>query len=214
MTISVLLADDHAVVRDGLRALLELEADIKVAGVASSGLEAVESARRLHPDVIVMDIGMPGITGIDATRRICARHPAVAVLILSMHDGRREVYLALKAGARGYLLKESAGTEVVTAVRTVHNGRRYFSEKVADMAIDDFVAAGRGEGPLEQLSAREREILQLVVDGHSNPETARLLSISVKTVETYRSRLMHKLGIDNVPTLVKFAIEHGLTQLK
>ena len=214
MSIGVLLADDHAVVRDGLRALLEAQADIKVLGVAADGLAAVNTDRELKPDVIVMDINMPGLNGIDATRRICERRPDARIVMLSMHGSAEHVYRALQAGALGYLLKESAGNEVVTAVRAVHGGRRYLSEKIAATAIDDFISQRRSESPLESLSAREREILGAVVDGHSNAETARLLSISVKTVETYRGRLMQKLGLDSVPALVKFAIEHGLTQVK
>jgi len=213
MSIGILLADDHALVRDGLKALLEAEADLSVLGVAADGVTAVAKARRLKPDVVTMDISMPVLDGIEATRRILQALPATRVIVLSMHGGTEHVYRALQAGARGYL-KESAGAEVVVAVRAVHAGRRYLSQKIADLAIDDFVAARQTESPLESLSAREREILKLIVDGHRNPEIAHLLSISVKTVETYRSRLMHKLGIDNLASLVKFAIEHGLTQLK
>ena len=214
MTIRVLLADDHAVVRDGLRALLVEQADIQVAGTVSDGLEAVRAAQRLHPDVIVMDINMPGINGIDATRRICDRNAAARILMLSVYGSSEHIHRALQAGASGYLLKESSGVEVVAAVRAVHGGRRYLSEKIAETAIDDFITARHTESPLESLSAREREVLQSIVDGRSNPETARLLSISIKTVETYRSRLMQKLGLGDLPALVKFAIEHGLTQLK
>ncbi len=214
MTISVLLADDHAVVRDGLKALLETQADIHVAGVAADGLAAVNAARELNPDVTVMDINMPELNGIDATRRICERNPDAKILILSMHGSSEHVYRALQAGAKGYLLKESAGAEVVAAVRAVYAGRRYLCSKIAETAIDDFIAARHTKSPLESLSEREREILQAVVDGRGNADTAHLLSISVKTVETYRSRLMLKLGIKDVPSLVKFAIEHGLTALK
>jgi DNA-binding NarL/FixJ family response regulator len=214
MSIGVLLADDHAVVRDGLKALLEAEADLSVLGAAADGDAAVKEARRLKPDVVIMDISMPGLDGVEATRHILQALPATRILMLSMHGSSDHVLRALQAGARGYLLKESAGAEVVAAVRAVHAGRRYLSEKIADTAIDDFIATHHTASPLESLSAREREILQLIANGHSNPETARLLSLSVKTVETYRSRLMQKLGIDNLPALVKFAIEHGLTQLE
>lgn len=214
MSIGILLADDHTVVRDGLKALLEAEAGLSVLGVAADGNTAVIQARRLKPDVVTMDISMPVLNGIEAARQILQALPATRIIMLSMHGSAEHVYRALQAGACGYLLKESAGVEVVTAVRAVHAGRRYLSEKIAETAIDDFIAARHTESPLESLSAREREILHLVVDGHSNPETARLLSISIKTVETYRSRLMQKLGIDNLPALVKFAIEHGLTQIE
>lgn len=214
MTISVLLADDHAVVVDGLRAVLQAEADIRITGTASDGLEAVHAARHLRPDVTLMDISMPGLSGIDATRRILEATPDARILILSMHGSPEHVHRALQAGAGGYLLKESAGAEVVAAVRAVHAGRRYLSRTIAETAIDDYICARRTENPLDSLSAREREILKLIVDGHSNAEAARLLAVSVKTVETYRSRLMKKLAIDNLPGLVKFAIEHGLTQLQ
>jgi len=215
MTIKVLLADDHAIIRDGLRALLEAEGDIAVVDVCGDGLGAVHAAARHMPDVIVMDIGMPGISGIDAARRICERNPAARVLMLSMHGSSEHIHRALRAGARGYLLKESAGSEVVAAVRAIHAGRRYLSEKITQTAIDTFVLVdGPAQSPLESLSDREREVLQSVADGHSNAETARLLSLSVKSVETYRGRLMQKLGIENLAGLVKFAIEHGLTNLK
>ena len=213
MTIQVLLADDHAMVLDGLRMLLEAHADIRVAGTASDGLEAVHAAQRLQPDVLVMDINMPGLNGIDATRRICERDPDARVLMLSMHGGPEHVQRALQAGARGYLLKDSAGAELVSALRALHAGRRYLSAQIAQTVIDELVV-GHTTDPLAGLSAREREVLQSVVDGRSNAETARLLSVSVKSVETYRGRLMKKLGIRNLPDLVKFAIEHGLTQLR
>jgi len=212
--IRVLLADDHALVRDGLQALLTAGGEIEVVGVAADGVGAVRSAQQLRPDVIVMDVGMPGLGGIDATRRICERDPAAKVLMLSMHGNSEHIHQAFRAGARGYLLKESAGAEVVVAVLAVHAGRRYLSQKITEIAVDHFVLDGSGKGPLDKLSDREREVLKSVVDGHSNAETARLLCLSVKSVEAYRSRLMQKLGIDNLASLVKFAIEHGLTTLE
>ena len=212
--INVLLADDHAVVRDGLRALLESQGDIKVVGVAADGPEAVACAQKLDSDVIVMDINMPGLNGIDACRRICERKPESRVLMLSMHGTSEHIYQALRAGARGYLLKESAGAEVVRAVRTLAAGRRYLGEKIADVAIEDYLAQRPKDSPIDRLSDREREVLQLVVDGKTNVEAAATLGLSVKTVETYRSRLMTKLGVDDLAGLVRFAIEHGLTQLR
>jgi DNA-binding NarL/FixJ family response regulator len=161
-----------------------------------------------------MDINMPGLNGIDACRRICERRPESRVLILSMHGTSEHVYRALQAGARGYLLKESVGAEVERAVRALAAGRRYFGEKIADLAIDDWLGQRqKAASPLDSLSDREREILQLVVDGKTNAEAAALLGLSVKTVETYRSRMMTKLGVDDLPGLVRFAIEHGLTQI-
>lgn len=213
MTIKVLLADDHAILRDGLRALLEAEGDIAVAGVCADGLAAVHAACQFAPDVIVMDIGMPGISGIDAARRIRERNADARILMLSMHGSSEHIHRALQAGARGYLLKESAGGEVVAAVRALHAGRRYLSEKITQTAIDTFILDdGHAASPLDSLSDREREVLTLIADGRSNAEAARLLSLSVKTVETYRSRLMQKLNLDSVAALVKFALEHGLTQ--
>jgi DNA-binding NarL/FixJ family response regulator len=214
MSITVFLADDHAVVRDGLRALLDAEGDIAVVGAAANGRDAVRRATELRPDVVVLDIVMPDLGGIEATRQIHEASPSTQVVILSMHASGEYAVRALQAGARGYLLKESAGEEVIDAVRAVHAGRRYLSAGIADRLIDGYLdlhgEPGAG-GALAALSPREMEVLQLVVEGKTSPEIARILSLSPKTVETYRGRLMHKLGIGDVPSLVKFAIKHGLT---
>ena len=215
--IAVLLADDHAVVRDGLRAILEAQPGIQVTGDAANGREAVRRVARLCPDVVVMDIAMPELNGIEAAREITQVCPSTRVVILSMHSTTEHVFRALEAGACGYLLKESAGAEVVNAVRAVHGGQRYLSQKISDRLIDDYVTqrkAGEPESPLARLSPREREVLQLVVEGKSNAEIADSLTLSVKTVETYRSRLRQKLSISDLPGLVKFAIQHGLTPLE
>lgn len=214
MKIRVLLADDHAVVRDGLRVLLDLQKDICVIGDAADGRQAVSEVKRLHPDVLVMDVAMPQFNGIEATQRICEAHPGIKVLILSMHATAEYIYRALTAGARGYLLKESAAVEVVDAIRALYAGQRYFSHKITDMLVDDYVREHRPVSPLESLSLREREVLQLIVEGKTSAEVATQLSLSVKTVETYRSRLMHKLRIGHLPALVKFAIQHGITPLE
>lgn len=217
MSITVFLADDHAVVRDGLRALLEAQPDISVIGDAANGREAVRLVAQLCPDVVVMDIAMPDLNGIEAARQISEVCPSTQVIILSMHSTTEHIFRALQAGARGYLLKESAGIEVVNAVRAVHAGHRYLSQKISDWLIDDYVRqrqAAEAKGPLARLSPREREVLQLVVEGKSSTEIAGLLSLSLKTVETYRSRLMRKLGISDLPALVRFAIQHGLTPLE
>ncbi len=216
MSIHVFLADDHAVIRDGLKILLEAEGDIKVVGTAADGREAVRAARELSPDVIIMDIAMPGLNGIEATAQVSEYNPSARVVILSMHHSTEHVFQALKAGAQGYLLKESAGQEVVWAVRAVRDGRRYLSQRIEETVIDDYIGQRRavpGKGPLESLSSREREILQMVAEGKASAEIAGTLYISRKTVETYRSRLMQKLGITDLPGLVKFAIQHGLTTL-
>ena len=210
MSIRILLADDHAVVRDGLRALLDAEPGMEVVGSVADGREAVLAARSLQPDVVVMDINMPGLNGIEATRGVRELEPPPQVLILSMHGSSEHIYRALQAGARGYLLKEAAGSEVVGAVRAVAAGRRYLSETIADTALDAYLAEGRTRSPLDSLSVRERQLLQLLAEGRSNTDAARLLSLSVKTVETYRSRLLLKLGLHDVSALVRFAIEHGL----
>ena len=212
--ISVLLADDHAVVRDGLRALLEAQTDIEVVGDAANGREVLRLAQQLHPDVVVMDIAMPELNGVEATQQMHDAYPSTQVLILSMHSTTEHIFRALQAGARGYLLKDSAGAEVVDAVRVVHAGRRYLSQKIAATVIDDYIAERHRASPLESLSSRERQILQLVAEGKSSTEIAAILFLSPKTVDTYRSRLMHKLDIGDLPSLVKFAIQHGVIQLE
>jgi len=217
MTITVFLADDHGVVRDGLRLLLEAQGEIEVVGDAGDGREAVRQVAQLCPDVVVMDIAMPGMNGIEATRRIRKACPSVQVVVLSMHHTIEHIFRALQAGARGYLLKESAGVEVANAVRTVHSGDRYLSQKISDKVIDDYARrreASEAGTPLVLLSPREREILQLVVEGRSSTEIAGLLALSPKTVDTYRSRLMRKLGIGDLPSLIKFAILNGMTSLE
>jgi DNA-binding NarL/FixJ family response regulator len=212
MTIAVLVADDHAVLRDGLRVLLEAQPDLHVVGDAADGRSAVHLVEELRPDVAIVDIAMPGLNGIEATRQICQSCPDVKTIILSMHSTTEHVSRALQAGARGYLLKESAGMEVVSAVRAV-----YLSQKISDQVIDDYARqpeAGTPQGPLALLTEREREVLQLVVEGNTSAQIAEMLSLSPKTVDTYRSRLMRKLDIDDLPGLVKFAIQHGLTPLE
>ena len=210
---TVVLADDHAVVRDGLRVLLEAHSDIQVIGDAANGRQAVRLALQLHPDIVVMDIAMPELNGIEATQQIHDASPSIQVLILSMHSTSEHIFRTLQAGARGYLLKDSAGAEVVDAVRAVHAGRRYLSQKIASTVLDDYISERHRASPLDSLSPRERQILQLVAEGKSSAEAAALLFLSPKTVDTYRSRMMQKLGIGDLPALVKFAIQHGITQL-
>ena len=214
MTIRVVLADDHSVVRDGLRFLLEAEGDIVVVGAAATGREVLRVARDVMPDVIVMDLAMPMLNGTEATLQIRQALPATRVLILSMHSTTEHIYRAFQAGAQGYVLKESAGPEVVAAVRAVHAGRRYLSQKIAGTVLDDYVRERHSSGPLDSLSARERQILQLVAEGKTTAEAASVLFLSPKTVETYRSRVMHKLGVRDFAGLVRFAVQHGLTPLE
>jgi DNA-binding NarL/FixJ family response regulator len=216
MSIEVFLADDHAVIRDGLRYLLEAQPDIKVVGDAANGRQTLQLVGSLCPDVAILDIAMPEMNGIEATRRIRTDCPSTQVIILSIYSTEEHVSRALQAGARGYVLKESAGIEVVNAIRAVHSGHHYLSQKLSDQLIDDYlhqVKTSGEKGPLDRLSPREKEVLQLVVEGKSSAEIATDLSLSVKTVETYRSRIFQKLEIDDLPSLVKFAIQHGLTPL-
>jgi len=217
MTITVFLADDHTVVREGLRAYLDAQPDIRAIGEAGNGREAVEQICDLKPDVGVLDIGMPQVNGIEATEQICRRCPSVGVVILSMHSTNEYVFRALKAGASGFVIKESAGRELIDAVRTVHAGHRYLSHKLSDQLIDDYVErreATQEETPLDELSKREQQILKHVVEGKTTADMAERLSLSTTTINTYRSRLMRKLDIDDLPSLVKFAIRHGLTDVK
>lgn len=217
MPIKVFLADDHAVVRDGLRLILEAQEDITVVGEAADGHQAIDRVLKAKPDVVIMDIAMPGLNGIEATLQILKSCPSVKVLILSMHSSPEYISRALKAGAFGFLLKESAGKEVVRAVKTIYLGHRYLCQKISEAVINDYIdlqEAAPARSPLTRLSSREREILQLVAEGKTTKEIAGMLYLSTKTIETYRSRLMVKLGINDVPGLVKFAIQHGITSLE
>jgi DNA-binding NarL/FixJ family response regulator len=217
MPIKVFLADDHAVVRDGLRLILEAQEDITVIGEAADGRKAVDEVLKLKPAVVIMDIAMPNLNGIEATQRIFKTLPGVKVIILSMHSSSVYVSRALTAGAVGYLLKESAGKEVVKAVKTVYLGHRYLCQKISESLIDDYIDLKEGapsRSPMTRLSPREKEILQLVAEGKTTKEIAGVLYLSTKTIETYRSRLMVKLGINDVPGLVKFAIQHGITSVE
>ena len=210
MHITVFIADDHALIRDGLRSLLAAHSNIVVVGAAASGREAVREVHRLLPRVVLMDISMPELNGIEATRQLTERCPSVKVIILSVHATVEHYYQAARAGAWGYLLKESAAEEVAAAIRSVHVGKRFVSTRIAQSFQTKLNAAS----PIESLSRREREILQLVAEGQSSANIATLISISPKSVDTYRSRLMHKLGLRGLCDMVKFAIRHGLTTVE
>jgi DNA-binding NarL/FixJ family response regulator len=210
MTIRVLIADDHAMMRDGLRSLLGASTGISVVGEVDNGREALQRAQDLAPDVVVMDIAMPDLNGIEAAAMIRARRPGARIVILSMHSSTEHVYRAFAAGAAGYVLKASASAEVISAVRTVHAGQRYLSPALHDSCADILQGAAHAS-PLDSLSPREREVLQLVVEGKSSAAIAAVVHLSPKSVETYRSRLMKKLGVGDLPALVKFALEHGIT---
>jgi DNA-binding NarL/FixJ family response regulator len=217
MSITVFVVDDHAVVRDGLRLLLEAEPDIEVIGGAANGMDALSEVARTCPDVLIMDIAMPKLNGIDATRRIREICPLAQVIVLSMYSTSEHIFQALQAGALGYVLKESAGSELVDAVRAVHGGERHLSRQVSDKIVRDYMyqrVALEAQSPVACLSPREREILQFVAEGKSSTAIAEALCLSSKTVDTYRSRLMKKLSVSDIPSLVKFAIQHGLTAVE
>ncbi|MHB8069375.1 MAG: response regulator [Desulfobaccales bacterium] len=216
MNISIFLADDHAVMRDGLRLVLETQPGFQVVGEAADGREAVRQIAQLRPRIALLDIAMPQLNGIEATRQIGERSPATRVIILSMHATNEHVLQALKEGAWGYLVKEAASDEVAKAVREVHAGHRYVSRKILDLVLEYCVLlsdAGSAVSPLARLSPREREVLQLVAEGKSSAEIARILPLSPKTVDTYRSRLMGKLGVKDLQGLIKFVIQHGLSPI-
>ena len=212
-SIRVLIADDHEVVADGLAHLLRALDSIEVIGIARSGREAVRRAIELDPDVIVMDSEMQDMNGIEATRELRERSHPARVIILSVHAEIIHIVRALRAGAAGYVPKRSAGRDVLEAIKTVHAGRRYLHPTVAQEVVERMVEDGEVDDPLAVLSARERQTLQLIAEGRSVAEIAAALSLSPRTVETYRARMMEKLQIRDVAGLIKFAIRHGLTSL-
>ena len=211
--LTVFVADDHAIVRDGLVAHLSAQPDLAVLGTASNGREAVTQILARSPRIAILDISMPELDGIEATRQIVAAAPEVRVIILSMHGGAQHIFQALEAGVRGYLLKESAGSEIIEAIRVVQSGRRYLSPRVAEIVAENLGTRG-AVSPLESLSRREREILKLVADGHSSAAIGARLHLSPKTVDSYRSRMMQKLRLTDLAAVIKFAIQHGLTSLE
>ena len=213
--VRVLLGDDHVVLRQGLRRILEDRRDWRVVAEAGNGRDAVRHAIELKPDVAVLDIGMPLLNGIEATRQILRRAPSVRVLILSMHSEQAYVTQAVQAGARGYLLKESAGAELIEAIAAVAAGRSYFSPSVAQVVFDDYVRSLTKRGITDRydaLSEREREVLQLVAEGRSSKEIAEVLSISPATVETHRTHVLQKLGLRNTAEVVRYAARRGIVQ--
>ena len=213
--VRVLLGDDHVVLRQGLRRILEDRRDWRVVAEAGNGRDAVRHAIELKPDVAVLDIGMPLLNGIEATRQILRRAPSVRVLILSMHSEQAYVTQAVQAGARGYLLKESAGAELIEAIAAVAAGRSYFSPSVAQVVFDDYVRSLTERGITDRydaLSEREREVLQLVAEGRSSKEIAEVLSISPATVETHRTHVLQKLGLRNTAEVVRYAARRGIVQ--
>jgi len=209
----ILLADDHTVIRSGLRMVLEKQADFEVIGEAGDGRQAVKMAQELHPDVIVMDIAMPNLNGIDAAKQIVNQDSQVAVVILSMHSDEGYVMRALKSGAKAYLLKDSAEADLIRAVRAVKEGKSFFSPAVSRMLLEDYVRQlqQRGaEDSYELLSPREREILQLIAEGKTNKEVAAILNLSLYTVETHRTHILQKLNLHSVPELILYAVRKGI----
>jgi DNA-binding NarL/FixJ family response regulator len=212
----ILLADDHKIMREGLRTLIEKQPDMKVVAEAENGRTAVQLAQKLFPEVVVMDIGMPDLNGIEATRQILANNPKVKVIALSMHSAKRFVVEMLKAGSSGYLLKDCAFEELTLAIRTVIANKVYVSPGITDMMIKDYVYnLSKTEFSVTSiLTPREREVLQLLAEGKTTKQIALSLNVSVKTIETYRQQLMHKLNLHSVAELTKYAIREGITSLE
>ncbi len=215
MSIKILLADDHKIVRDGLKSLIKKEVGMEVIGEADNGRKTVQLARDLEPEIIIMDISMPDLNGIEATRQIVADSPDVKIIALSMHSDKRYVKGVLSAGASGYLLKDSAFEELVEAIRTVDTGRFYLSAGIVGVVVKDYVGSQANKDALTSdiLSAREREVLQLLAEGKSTKEIASDLHVSVKTIETHRQNIMQKLDIHTIAGLTRYAIREGLTSL-
>ena len=212
--IRIILVDDHALVREGVSGLLEAQQDMRVIGSFGEGRAAIRFAASNEPDVAVVDIAMPQQSGIDIARQLRDASPDTHLLILSMHANPEYVHQALLAGALGYVVKDSAGRVLVEAVRAVHAGQRFLSDSLDHKALQRYLQSSEKEDPLSRLSAREREVLRHTVEGRTIAETARQLGLSPKSVETYRSRTMTKLAIEDLPALVKFAIRHGVTSLE
>jgi DNA-binding NarL/FixJ family response regulator len=221
--IRVLLADDHDILRDGLRALLALAADIQVVGEARTGREVVAETERLHPDVVLMDITMPELDGVEACQRIRQRVPAARVLFLTMHEAEEYFFRALRAGAAGYVIKRTAAADLLAAVRAVARGESFLSPSVAHILVTDYTERGMHapahnvadqvgtvKDSYQSLTSREREVLQLVAEGYTNQEIANLLRLSVKTVQSHRAAVMEKLGLRDVTHLVRYAVRRGL----
>jgi DNA-binding NarL/FixJ family response regulator len=214
MAIRVFLASSRVILLDSLQVLLEIRQDIRIIGKATNGHDAVRRVQKLRPDVAILDIGLIGLNGIEASLKIGGISPSTAIVILATTASPEFIFRALRAGARGYLSREASGLELVNAVRTIREGKRYLSPKITATLIGDYISEHRSPSPLESLTSRERNILQLVVEGRSSAQIADILSFSPKTVDTYRSRIKQKLGIHDLPALVKFAIQHGITSIE
>lgn len=216
MSIHIILADDHKIVRDGLRPLLEKQFDMDVVGEAEDGRTTVQLVRERSPDVVIMDVAMPDLNGIEATRQIMAEAPGVKVIALSMHSNRQIVVNMLRSGASGYLLKNCAFRELISAIRTVVANQIYLSPQIAGLGVEDYMRRLRGtEAPVSSvLTDREREVVQLLAEGHTNREIASELHLSVRTIENHRQQIMQKLDVHTIAGLTKYALREGLTSLE
>jgi DNA-binding NarL/FixJ family response regulator len=212
---NIIIADDHKIVREGLKNLLEKQSNTKVVAETSEGLEAVRLVQEHSPDLVILDISMPGLNGLGAAKRIREIYPAARIIMLSMHADRRYVLEALKAGANGYLLKDSAFEELILAIKMVFSDKIYLSPDITDVLAREYVTTqgNRNDGAFSLLSQREREVLQMLAEGKSTKDTAEKLSLSVKTVETHRQQVMQKLNLHSIAELTKYAIREGLTAL-
>jgi DNA-binding NarL/FixJ family response regulator len=206
--IRILLADDHAVVRQGFKMILSAQDDMEIVGEAGNGREAVEQAEKLRPDIVVMDVAMPELNGIEATRRLSASMPHTRIIALSMHKDNVYVREILRAGARGYLLKDSGAGDLVSAIRAVASGESYLSPAVSNAVLDDY--RRHVTNPIDLLTSREREVLQMLAEGKTNKEIAVVLNLSVYTVDAHRGRIMEKLNVHSINELVRFAVRNGL----
>jgi DNA-binding NarL/FixJ family response regulator len=213
---TIVLADDHPIVRRGLRTLLEAETDFQVVGEAGDGIEAVRLTERLKPDVVVVDLMMPGMTGLEVTRQVASRVPRTQIIVLSMYDSDAYVREAVRGGAGGYVLKEASPSDLVSAVRAVAGGQRYLSPALSQRAVEAYVERARAAPPTphETLSNREREVLKLAAEGRTSTEIAERLNLSPRTVETHRASLLRKLGLRSQSDLIRYAIRQGILPLE
>ncbi len=208
--IRVLVVDDHTIVRDGICALLALAGDIEVVGEAANGSEALKMVAGLHPDVVLMDVAMPVMDGLEATRRIRKEFPQTKILVLTQYDDKEYVFPVIEAGAFGFISKAAAASELTSGIRSVYRGDSYLSPSIAKLFVEDYQRRGQVNDPFEQLTERERDVLKLAAEGHTTKEIARILTVSPKTVEGHKTNLMAKLGIHNRTELIKYALRKGI----